>query len=202
MICLLFLFIRLLSIIIFPLLTLCYFLLLLYFSILIFNILTYYSILLYIHFFLRLYYILFIFNHFCLRLFSFMNLIITLSFISSFVILTNNAILIPLIPFLCNDMNASDFQRSLIFCVYSIFQLICFYLFFSFILGLLFIGPLTDKFGRRPFLLISLLGSCLGLLFQSFSSSISMFIIWRGVTGLFSGSLIITQSYFFESIFI
>ena len=61
-------------------------------------------------------------------------------------------------------------------------------------------GPMSDKYGRRPFLILSLIGSSLGSLFQAMSETISAFIVWRGVTGLFAGSLIIVQAYKFISI--
>ena len=62
------------------------------------------------------------------------------------------------------------------------------------VLGLLIMGPMSDKYGRRPFLILSLIGSCFGSLFQAMSPDINAFIFWRGVTGLFAGSLIIVQA--------
>lgn len=66
-------------------------------------------------------------------------------------------------------------------------------------------GPLSNIFGRKPFLLLSLFGSCFGMnaylhlficcLFQAMSKTMWIFIIWRSFTGLFAGSLILVQAY-------
>jgi singapore isolate B (sub-type 7) whole genome shotgun sequence assembly, scaffold_0 len=62
-------------------------------------------------------------------------------------------------------------------------------------LGLLFMGPLSDVYGRKPFILLSLFGSCFGSIFQGMSRDVISLIIWRSFTGLFSGSLILVQAY-------
>ena len=62
------------------------------------------------------------------------------------------------------------------------------------VLGLLIMCPMSDRYGRRPFLILSLIGSSLGSLFQAMAPDITSFILWRGVSGLFAGSLIIVQA--------
>ena len=69
-------------------------------------------------------------------------------------------------------------------------------------------GPGSDVFGRKPFLLLSLFGSCfgnchdsqsqLGSIFQAMSYSMWALIVWRSFTGLFAGSLILVQAYYFS----
>ena len=61
--------------------------------------------------------------------------------------------------------------------------------------GLLLMGPLSDIYGRKPVLLLSLFGSCFGSLFQGMSRSMTSLIIWRAFTGLFAGSMILVQAY-------
>ena len=66
-------------------------------------------------------------------------------------------------------------------------------------------GPLSDRYGRKPLLLMSLFGSCfgsdfvhsllLGSIFQGLSKDMWSLIIWRSFTGLFAGSLILVQAY-------
>ncbi|KNB43926.1 MFS transporter [Blastocystis sp. subtype 4] len=56
-------------------------------------------------------------------------------------------------------------------------------------------GPLSDVYGRKPFILLSLFGSCFGSIFQGMSRDVISLIIWRSFTGLFSGSLILVQAY-------
>ena len=65
-------------------------------------------------------------------------------------------------------------------------------------------GPLSDRYGRKPLLLLSLFGSCfgsdftqflfLGSIFQGMSQDMWSLIIWRSFTGLFAGSLILVQA--------
>ena len=55
-------------------------------------------------------------------------------------------------------------------------------------------GRYSDVFGRRPFLILSLIGSCFGSLLQGLSKNMVVFIIFRTLTGLFAGSLIIVQT--------
>ena len=66
-------------------------------------------------------------------------------------------------------------------------------------------GALSDHYGRRPFLILSLFGSCvgaccfivsylIGIILQGLSYDMWTLILWRALTGLFAGSLAIGQS--------
>ena len=66
-------------------------------------------------------------------------------------------------------------------------------------------GPCGDRFGRKPLLIISLLGSFIGMLqilkiielgdlMQALSKTMTWLIFWRAFTGLFAGSMIIVQA--------
>ena len=88
--------------------------------------------------------------------------IIIFAFITVFFDTMNYALIVPILPYLVKELNSNSFQEGLLFSSYSIFQLIsirhnCF-----FSIGLLIMGPLSDKYGRKPFLLLSLFGSCFG----------------------------------------
>lgn len=68
-------------------------------------------------------------------------------------------------------------------------------------------GPMSDRYGRKLFIILSLIGSCfgwyikllsyIGCLFQGLSKDMWSLIFWRGMTGLFAGSFILVQAYVF-----
>ena len=55
-------------------------------------------------------------------------------------------------------------------------------------------GRYSDIYGRKPFLILSLIGSCFGSILQGSSRNMVAFIIFRSLTGLFAGSLILVQT--------
>src|SRR3954447_9736905 len=70
------------------------------------------------------------------------------------------SVIIPLLPFWARKYHASDFQVGLLFAVYSICQLIA-----TPILGLI-----SDRFGRRPVLIMSQVGSVVGFLLLGYAT--------------------------------
>lgn len=56
----------------------------------------------------------------------------------------------------------------------------------------IFWGRMSDRFGRRPILLICRLGSLAGFLVLAFSSNIAMIIVSRVIDGIFSRSILVT----------
>ncbi|KAK8802724.1 hypothetical protein WA171_006398, partial [Blastocystis sp. BT1] len=110
--------------------------------------------------------------------------IVIIAFVTVFFDTMNNALIVPVLPFLLTELGSTSMQEGILFSSYSIFQLI----------SLLFMGPLSDVYGRKPFILLSLFGSCFGSIFQGMSRDVISLIIWRSFTGLFSGSLILVQA--------
>lgn len=60
--------------------------------------------------------------------------------------------------------------------------------------GSLFLAPLADKIGRRPLLLIAISLSTLGMLASAFVSDFSLFIVWRALTGLGVGGVLVSAN--------
>ena len=52
------------------------------------------------------------------------KMILVIAFITAFLDMLNHARLVPILPFLCDEMKATTFQNGLVFSVYSITQLI------------------------------------------------------------------------------
>ncbi|MCP4763856.1 MAG: MFS transporter, partial [archaeon] len=64
---------------------------------------------------------------------------------------------------------------------------------FGFIFGPI-LGKLSDKYGRKPLLLISQIGTCSGFLLLAFSNSIQMVFLSRIVDGIFGGNFPISKA--------
>ncbi len=94
-------------------------------------------------------------------------------------------VVVPLLPFFASAFDAQPWQVALMFAAYSAGQ-------FG---GELFWGPISDRTGRRPILLITTLGVALGSLALAFSPSIWIAVLSRLVAGFFAGNLSVIQSY-------
>jgi DHA1 family tetracycline resistance protein-like MFS transporter len=94
------------------------------------------------------------------------------------------SILIPFLPFFAAEYSVSALVVGLLLSANAVF-------------GLVF-GPiwgwLSDKYGRKPFLLLSMAGTCVGFLILAFSSSLEMLFLSRIVDGLFGGVFPITKA--------
>ena len=104
-------------------------------------------------------------------------------------------VIIPLLPFWARKYHASDFQVGLLFSVYSVCQLV----------GSPVLGILSDRFGRRPVLLFSQVGSVLGFLLLGYSThgdwsaapalGLSLVYLSRVIDGLSGGNISTAQAY-------
>ncbi|MCB9728602.1 MAG: MFS transporter [Deltaproteobacteria bacterium] len=93
-------------------------------------------------------------------------------------------VLLPLLPYVALRYGASGVGVGGILSAYSVAQL----------LGAPLWGRLSDRFGRRPVLLATLLGSALSLAATGLSDSLFALLAARALAGLFAGSLSTAQA--------
>jgi multidrug resistance protein len=108
-------------------------------------------------------------------------------FITVFVDLVGFGIVIPVLPYYAEGtvFGATPRAVGLLFASYSVMQLV-----FAPVLG-----RLSDKHGRRPILLISLLGTCLGFLILGFATTLWMLFLGRIIDGISGGNISTAQAY-------
>src|SRR4030095_9367014 len=108
-------------------------------------------------------------------------------FTTVFIDLVGFGIVIPVLPFYAEGsrFNATPRTVGLLFASYSVMQLI-----FSPILG-----RLSDKTGRRPVLLISIIGTGIGFLILGFANTLWMLFAGRILDGLTGGNISTAQAY-------
>src|SRR5580765_7037467 len=108
-------------------------------------------------------------------------------FITVFIDLVGFGIVIPVLPFYAEgtQFGATPSQVGLLFASYSVLQLI-----FAPVLG-----RLSDKHGRRPVLLVSLLGTALGFLILGFATTLWMLFVGRIIDGISGGNISTAQAY-------
>ncbi len=97
-------------------------------------------------------------------------------------------IIIPVLPFYVESFGASAFTVTLLFAIFS---------FFSFFSGPL-LGALSDKIGRRPVLIISILSTAIGWLVFAVAGNIFFLFLGRIIDGLAAGNFPIAQSYLLD----
>jgi DHA1 family tetracycline resistance protein-like MFS transporter len=108
-------------------------------------------------------------------------------FTTVFIDLLGFGIVIPVLPFYAEGtrFNATPRTVGLLFASYSVMQLI-----FSPVLG-----RLSDKYGRRPVLLISIIGTGIGFLILGFATTLWMLFLGRILDGVSGGNISTAQAY-------
>src|SRR5436190_6620662 len=108
-------------------------------------------------------------------------------FITVFIDLVGFGIVIPVLPYYAEGtkFGATPSQVGLLFASYSVMQLV-----FSPVLG-----RLSDKHGRRPVLLVSLLGTALGFFILGFATTLWMLFLGRLIDGISGGNISTAQAY-------
>src|SRR5207245_10566369 len=108
-------------------------------------------------------------------------------FITVFIDLVGFCIVIPVLPYYAEGtkFGATPSQVGLLFASYSIMQLV-----FAPVLG-----RLSDKYGRRPVLLTSLLGTALGFLILGFATTLWLLFLGRIIVGISGVNISTAQAY-------
>jgi MFS transporter, DHA1 family, tetracycline resistance protein len=106
-------------------------------------------------------------------------------FLVVFIDLLGFSLILPLLPYLAKSFNATDFEVGLLVAIYAAGSLI----------GAPLLGRLSDRYGRRPLLMISILGNLVGFLILGFAQTLAMVFFARLLSGLFAGNISIAQAY-------
>lgn len=93
-------------------------------------------------------------------------------------------LIIPLLPYYAGEFGATDLMIGFLSTVYPLGQ----------IFASPFIGRMSDKFGRKKALLLSVGGTFASLLVLGFAKSSSLIFVSRLVDGLTGGNITVAQS--------
>ena len=92
---------------------------------------------------------------------------------------------LPLLPSIAKDFGASDFMIGIFISSNALAALIFIPIW----------GKLSDKYGRKPILLISQAGTCVSFLILGFSNSIYIILFARILDGIFGGQIPVIRAY-------
>ncbi|TKJ25024.1 MAG: hypothetical protein CEE42_08840 [Promethearchaeota archaeon Loki_b31] len=104
--------------------------------------------------------------------------------IAIFIDVLGFTIFFPMVGFFSDLFNTSMTMIGLIFSVNAMF---------GFVFGPI-LAKLSDKYGRRPLLLVSQFGTCLAFILTAFSNSIWMLFLARMIDGMFGGNFPIAKA--------
>ena len=106
-------------------------------------------------------------------------------FMVVFIGLMGFSILIPLLPAFAEDFGANETVQGLLVASYAAMQLI----------GAPILGRLSDRYGRRPILLVSVFGTFISLLMLGFANALWILFLSRMLDGLTGGNISVAQAY-------
>jgi DHA1 family tetracycline resistance protein-like MFS transporter len=106
-------------------------------------------------------------------------------FLTIFIDLVGFGIVIPLLTFYAEEFNATPLDIGLLVSSYSLMQ---------FVFAPIW-GSLSDRFGRKPILFFTILGSSIGYLILGLAGSLAMIYVGRILAGIMGGNLSTAQAY-------
>lgn len=102
-----------------------------------------------------------------------------------FIDLLGFGIIIPILPFYAEHFGASPAIVTLLMASYSLMQFI----------AAPIIGSMSDRYGRRRVILVSLAGTCVAYVAMAYASTLIMLFAARALAGLFAGNIAAAQAY-------
>lgn len=102
-----------------------------------------------------------------------------------FIDLLGFSLILPLLPYYAETFKANQTVTGILIASYALMQLI----------GAPILGRLSDRFGRRPVLLVSVFGTFLGFLLLGFANALWMLFASRILDGITGGNLSVAQAY-------
>jgi DHA1 family tetracycline resistance protein-like MFS transporter len=102
-----------------------------------------------------------------------------------FIDLLGFSLILPLLPYYAETFKASEFTTGLLIASYAAMQLI----------GAPILGRLSDRIGRRPVLLVSVLGTFVGFVMLGFANALWILFASRILDGISGGNLSVAQAY-------
>ena len=95
------------------------------------------------------------------------------------------SIVLPLMAYIARDLGASKLQSGLLLAMYPLAQ------FF----GAPILGRLSDRFGRKPILLVSIFGTMCGFVVLGLAQSLAVLFVSRTIDGITGGNISVAQAY-------
>jgi len=108
-----------------------------------------------------------------------------LLFLTVFIDLLGFGMVIPILPLYAREFGTGEVMNGFLIGIYSFMQL----------LAAPLLGRLSDRVGRRPVLMASLLGTALGFFLLGSAGSLLMLFVARMVDGITGGTVITAQAY-------
>jgi DHA1 family tetracycline resistance protein-like MFS transporter len=106
-------------------------------------------------------------------------------FITVLIDLIGFGVMIPILPFYVEHFGGSSFEIGALTAVYSLMQFI-----FAPVLG-----QLSDRYGRRPILFISILGSAISYVILGLANTLIIVFLGRIIAGITGGNISTAQAY-------
>jgi DHA1 family tetracycline resistance protein-like MFS transporter len=110
---------------------------------------------------------------------------LTVIFIIVFVDVLGFGLILPLLPYYATELGATPVVIGMLVASYAVAQVI----------GVPVLGRLSDIVGRRPILIVSIIGTTVGFLILGFADSLWMLFLGRILDGLTGANFVVAQSY-------